>query len=97
LKNKKTKPQAVSRPPRIAMPSTMPSDMPSTMPSPMKKPAPIPFRCHHCDAEYRIFTVESPLVGKSRSACLCCDTPLPGSEGNVVLKYCLVKRTGSKR
>ena len=57
----------------------------------------IPFSCPSCEAEYKIVTINTCDVRHGKISCLRCGFPFPASEGNVSLKYFLVRRpSGSK-
>jgi hypothetical protein len=51
------------------------------------------FTCLNCKALYQLVKVEAGLETADRAlACLVCGAPLPGREGEFVLKYFLLRR-----
>ena len=49
-----------------------------------------PFRCPACGAEYKLVRVETKEIVQDRQmTCRKCGSPLPGSEGRLILKYFL--------
>jgi hypothetical protein len=64
----------------------------------LSKSEPIPFSCPVCEAEYKMVTIEACDRQRGKTSCLRCGFPFPASEGNVSLKYFLVRRpSGRKR
>ncbi len=62
-------------------------------------PAPFPsFTCPHCQAIYQVVKAETGPETVDRAVpCRVCDGPLPGCDGNFVLKYFLLRHTGRVR
>jgi hypothetical protein len=60
---------------------------------------PSSFHCPNCNALYQIVKVEAgPETVGREITCLCCEAPLIGREGNLVVKYFLLpkaRRAGS--
>ena len=56
----------------------------------------IPFSCPSCEAEYKIVTINTCDVRHGKISCLRCGFPFPASEGNVSLKYFLVRRPSGR-
>jgi DNA-directed RNA polymerase subunit RPC12/RpoP len=52
------------------------------------------FKCPNCRAEYRVIRVEADPAKDREIICLKCGGPLPGREGNFILKYFLLRRSG---
>ena len=58
----------------------------------LSKSEPIPFSCPMCEAEYKIVMIEACDLQRGKISCLRCGFRFPASEGNVSLKYFLVRR-----
>jgi predicted Zn finger-like uncharacterized protein len=64
----------------------MPGDRPASFPS---------FTCPHCQALYQVVKAEAGPESVDRAVpCRSCGEPLPGREGNFVLKYFLLRHAG---
>jgi hypothetical protein len=51
------------------------------------------FACPNCNSLYELVKVEAgPEAVHRKVACRSCDAPLPGIEGNFVLKYFLLRK-----
>ena len=51
------------------------------------------FNCPHCNALYQVIKVEAgPETVDREITCRACGAPLPGREGNFVLKYFLLRK-----
>jgi hypothetical protein len=62
----------------------------------LSKSEPIPFSCPSCEAKYKIVTINTCDVQHGKISCLRCGCPFPASEGNVSLKYFLVRRPSGR-
>ena len=67
----------------------------TTTPKELSKSEPIPFSCPICEAEYKLVT-EACDLQRGKISCLRCGFPFPASEGNVSLKYFLVRRPSGR-
>jgi DNA-directed RNA polymerase subunit RPC12/RpoP len=57
-----------------------------------------PFRCPACGAEYKLVRVETKEIVQDRQmTCRRCGSPLPGSEGRLILKYLFVSPSYAAR
>jgi hypothetical protein len=61
-----------------------------------KSEEPIPFSCPSCEAKYKMVTIEACHLQRGKISCLRCGFPFPASEGNVSLKYFLVRRPSGR-
>jgi hypothetical protein len=51
------------------------------------------FHCPNCDALYQVVKVDAgPETVAREITCRCCETPLIGREGNLVVKYFLQRK-----
>jgi hypothetical protein len=56
------------------------------------------FTCPNCQALYQVVKVEPGQETVDREvACLSCGAPLPGREGNFVLKYFMLRKATRKK
>ena len=62
----------------------------------LSKSEPIPFSCPVCEAEYKMVTIEACHLQRGKTSCMRCGFPFPASEGNVSLKYFLVRRPSGR-
>jgi hypothetical protein len=54
--------------------------------------------CPNCNALYQIIEVEAgPESFEREIACLACRRPLPGREGNFVLKYFMLRKAARRK
>jgi hypothetical protein len=54
---------------------------------------PSSFHCPNCNALYQVIKVETgPETVGREITCLCCEAPLIGREGNLVVKYFLLQK-----
>jgi hypothetical protein len=59
---------------------------------------PSSFHCPNCNALYQVVKVEiGPETVGREITCLCCEAPLIGREGNLVIKYFLVRKARRAR
>jgi ribosomal protein S27E len=63
-----------------------------------RPPTFISFKCPNCEALYQLVKVEAgPETTFHDVACPACGVPLPGREGNLILKYFLLRNGGRRR
>ena len=56
------------------------------------------FHCPNCNALYQVVKVEAgPETVGRETTCLCCEAPLIGREGNLVVKYFLLRKARRAR
>ena len=55
---------------------------------------PVPFKCPNCGALYRIVRVEAAAANDREIRCAVCGAPLPGRDGQFILKYFLFASFG---
>jgi len=56
------------------------------------------FNCPNCNALYQIIEVEAgPESIEREITCLACRRPLPGREGNFVVKYFMLRKGGRRQ
>ena len=56
------------------------------------------FRCPNCDATYHVVKVEvGPESTNREITCRTCGGPLPGRDGNFVMKYFPLRKAGRTR
>jgi hypothetical protein len=56
------------------------------------------FNCPHCNALYQIVKAAAgPESADHEVACRVCDGPLPGREGNFVVKYFMLRKAGRRK
>ena len=56
---------------------------------------PSSFHCSNCNALYQVVKVEAgPDTVDRGITCRCCEAPLIGREGNLVVKYFLLREAG---
>jgi hypothetical protein len=53
-----------------------------------------PFKCPYCEALYQVVRVEAGPANDREITCCACGSPLRGREGQFVLKYFLLQRSG---
>jgi len=63
----------------------------------MTEPLPLPFKCPNCDALYEIVQVEADPTSDREINCAVCGGPLPGRDGQFILKYFLLRLSGRGR
>ena len=55
------------------------------------------FECPHCEAQYKVVSVEAPPTNDRPLLCLSCGGPLHNREGKFALKYFPTEGSRSKR
>jgi len=60
----------------------------------MTKPQSPPFKCPNCEALYQVERIEAAPANDREIACRSCGGPLPSREGQFILKYFLLRRSG---
>ncbi len=60
----------------------------------MQSPNSAPFKCPNCDALYQIVRIEAGPSNDRAIICRSCGGPLPARDGQLVLKYFLLRRSG---
>jgi hypothetical protein len=62
------------------------------------RPSAFPFfTCPNCDALYQVIKAEAgPETVQHEAACRSCGAPVPGNEGNFVLKYFLLRKKAAR-